>query len=42
MSLFSLQNEISSAMADNEYSLGVFFDLAKAFYAVDHIMRGRI
>jgi len=36
MSLLSMQDRISNAIDRNEYSLGIFFDLAKAFDTVDH------
>jgi len=36
MSLLSMQDEISNAIERNEYSLGIFFDLAKAFDTVNH------
>jgi len=35
MSLLSMQDKISNAIENNEYSLGIFFDLAKAFDTVD-------
>ena len=36
MSLLSMQDRISNAIENNEYSLGIFFDLAKAFDTVNH------
>ena len=36
MSLIDIQDKISAAMDNNEYSLGIFLDLAKAFDTVDH------
>jgi Reverse transcriptase (RNA-dependent DNA polymerase) len=36
MSLLSMQDKISSAIENNEYAVGIFFDLAKAFDTVDH------
>jgi len=36
MPLLSIQDKISEAIENNEYSLGVFFDLAKAFDTVNH------
>ena len=36
MSLIDIQDKISTAMDNNEYSLGIFLDLAKAFDTVDH------
>jgi len=36
MPLLSIQDKISEAIENNEYSLGVFFDLAKAFDTVSH------
>src|ERR1043165_555306 len=36
MSLLNMQDRISAAFERNEYSLGIFFDLAKAFDTVDH------
>lgn len=36
MSLLDIQDKISKAMDDNEYSLGIFLDLAKAFDTVHH------
>jgi len=36
MPLLSMQDKISNAIENNEYSLGVFLDLAKAFDTVDH------
>ena len=36
MSLLSMQDKISNAIDNNEYSLGIFFDLAKAFDTVNH------
>ena len=36
MSLLDIQDKISEAMDKNEYSLGIFLDLAKAFDTVDH------
>src|ERR1043165_8313011 len=36
MNLLSMQDKISSAIENNEYAIGEFFDLAKAFDTVDH------
>ena len=36
MSLLGMQDKISSAIENNEYAMGIFFDLAKAFDTVDH------
>ena len=36
MSLISMQDKISKAIGENEYSIGIFFDLAKAFDTVNH------
>jgi len=36
MSLLSMQDKISNAIENNEYSVGIFFDLAKAFDTVNH------
>lgn len=36
MSLLNMQDKIANAVENNEYSLGVFFDLAKAFDTVNH------
>src|ERR1700733_7535395 len=36
MALLSMQDMISNAIDRNEYSVGVFFDLSKAFDTVDH------
>ena len=36
MNLLSMQDKISSAIENNEYAIGIFFDLAKAFDTVDH------
>ena len=36
MNLISMQDKISSAIENNEYAVGIFFDLAKAFDTVDH------
>src|ERR1043165_713463 len=36
MSLLDIQDKISMAMDNNEYSIGIFLDLAKAFDTVDH------
>src|SRR6218665_3837331 len=36
MSLINLQDKISEAMDRNEYAIGVFIDIAKAFDTVDH------
>lgn len=36
MSLLDIQDKISAAFDKNEYSLGIFLDLAKAFDTVDH------
>ena len=39
MSLLDIQDKISMAMDNNEYSIGIFLDLAKAFDTVDHRIR---
>jgi len=36
MALLNMQTCISEAMNSNKYSLGVFFDISKAFDAVNH------
>ena len=36
MSLLDIQDKISKAMDNNEFSIGIFLDLAKAFDTVDH------
>jgi Reverse transcriptase (RNA-dependent DNA polymerase)/Endonuclease-reverse transcriptase len=36
MSLLNMQDKISNAIENNEYAVGIFFDLAKAFDTVDH------
>src|SRR6218665_1358492 len=36
MALINMQNRITKAIDNNEYSVGVLFDLAKAFDAVNH------
>lgn len=36
LSLLSMQDKISNAIENNEYSLGIFFDLTKAFDTVNH------
>src|SRR5688572_25116786 len=36
MALLDVQDKIAGAMDDNKFSLGIFFDLAKAFDTVDH------
>ena len=36
MSLLNMQDKIANAVENNEYSLGVFVDLAKAFDTVNH------
>ena len=36
MSLLSMLDKISNAIENNEYSVGIFFDLAKAFDTVNH------
>jgi len=36
MSLLNIQDKISQAIDNNEYSIGLFFDLSKAFDSVDH------
>src|SRR6218665_842071 len=36
MALINMQDRIRKAIDNNEYSVGVFFDLAKAFDAVNH------
>jgi len=38
MSLIDLQDKISLAIDNNEFSLGIFIDLAKAFDTVDHVI----
>lgn len=35
-SSFSIQNKISNAVVSNEFALGNFFDLAKAFDTVNY------
>jgi len=36
MSLFYVHDKLSMAVENNEYSIGIFLDLAKAFDTVDH------
>jgi len=36
MALLNMQDMITNAIEKNEYSIGIFFDLAKAFDTVDH------
>lgn len=36
MSLINLQDKISNASDNNEYSIGIFLVLAKSFDTVDH------
>ena len=36
MSLLDIQDKITQAMDNNEFSIGIFLDLAKAFDTVDH------
>src|SRR6218665_2915331 len=36
MALINMQDRITKAIDNNEYSVGVFFDLAKSFDAVNH------
>lgn len=36
MPLLSMQDKISAAMDKNEFSIGIFLDLAKAFDTIDH------
>ena len=36
MSLMDMQTNISEAMNQNKFSLGVFFDISKAFDTVNH------
>src|SRR5688572_6665475 len=36
MPLLNMQDKISAAMDNNEYSLGIFLDLALAFDTIDH------
>ena len=36
MALLDLQTNISESINKNKFSLGVFFDISKAFDAVDH------
>ena len=38
MSLINLQEQISAAIDNNEFSVGIFIDLAKAFDTVDHVI----
>src|SRR6218665_1678637 len=38
MALMNLQDKITEAIDKNEFSLGIFIDLAKAFDTVDHII----
>ena len=34
--LISMQDKISKAIEENEYSIGIFLDFAKAFNTVNH------
>ena len=36
MALLDMQDKIASAIDENKFSIGIFFDLAKAFDTVDH------
>src|SRR5688572_23000212 len=36
MALLDMHDKISQAFDNNEFSIGIFFDLAKAFDTVDH------
>src|SRR5688572_3422809 len=36
MSLLTIQDNISNAFGNNEFSIGIFLDVAKAFDTVDH------
>ena len=36
MSLLDIQDKISKSMDNNEFAIGIFLDLAKAFDSVDH------
>ena len=36
MALLDMEEKISKAIDNNEYSIGIFIDLAKAFDTVDH------
>ena len=36
MSLLNIQDKISQAIENYEYSVGIFLDLSKAFDSVDH------
>src|SRR5688572_29990758 len=36
MSLINIQDKITQAIDKNEYSIGIFLDLSKAFDTVDH------
>jgi retron-type reverse transcriptase len=36
MSLLNIQNKITEAIDKNEYALGIFLDLSKAFDTVNH------
>src|SRR5688572_14394473 len=36
MALLDMENRITKAIDNNEYSVGIFIDLAKAFDTVDH------
>src|SRR6218665_2310329 len=38
MALMDMQTSISDAMNSNKYSLGVFFDISKAFDTVNHAL----
>src|SRR6218665_883681 len=41
MPLISMQEQISSAAENNEYSIGIFFDLAKVSVTVNHASTDR-
>jgi hypothetical protein len=36
MPLLSMQEKLSKAIENNEYSIGIFFDYAKTFDTVNH------
>ena len=36
MALLDMQDRVSNAIDANEYAIGIFLDLAKAFDTVDH------